>query len=461
LIESESFLRLRDELVARVAEASAQVSGIRAPVSPELSARLQQELLPQFQKDRGRNLFFPFLGSGLGCGPFVELEDGSVKYDLITGIGINFFGHSHPELIRESLNAAAADIYQGNLQPGREAAELLRALISRVETTSRLRHGWITTCGTMANEIALKIIRQKKFPASHVIAFDDCFAGRSTAMQEITDNPAYREGQPVHGEVHYIPFYQPRLGLQLSLEQTLAAMKSHLARLPGRIAALMMEPVQGEGGFNFAPREYYVRVFEEARRAGLAIWLDEIQSFGRTGQLFAFQTFQLEDYVDVVTAAKMLHASAVLFTEEFNPKPGLVAGTFSGTSASLRVARRVLELLDDGYYGPGGKIDRLSKRFAAGLEKISLGSCQGMLTDWRNIGGMIAFQPFGGALDEVKAVLLKLFDLGVVAFYCGHGPYLVRMLPPFGVMTDAHIDEVCGLIEKAILEVAHQKKGSK
>jgi 4-aminobutyrate aminotransferase-like enzyme len=74
---------------------------------------------------------------------------------------------------------------------------------------------------------------------------------------------------------------------------------------------------------------------------------------------------------------------------------------------------------------------------------------------------MIAFQPFGGALDEVKAVLLKLFDLGVVAFYCGHGPYLVRMLPPFGVMTDAHIDEVCGLIEKAILEVAHQKKGSK
>jgi acetylornithine/N-succinyldiaminopimelate aminotransferase len=276
-------------------------------------------------------------------------------------------------------------------------------------------------------------------------------------MQEITDNPKYREGQPVHGEVHYIPFYQPKLGLKESLEQTLCALRDHLQRYPGKIAALMMEPVQGEGGFNFAPREFYVRLFEEAKKAGLAIWLDEIQSFGRTGQLFAFQTFGLEEFVDVVTAAKMLHASVTLFTDEYNPKPGLVAGTFTGTSASLRVARRVVELLDDGYYGPEGKVTKLSARFASHLERMSTGSCRGLIGDWRNIGGMVAFQPFGGSMEDIKAVLMKLFDLGVVAFYCGHGPMLIRMLPPLGVMSEVQVDEVCQIIETTLLQVAQTR----
>jgi acetylornithine/N-succinyldiaminopimelate aminotransferase len=452
LVESAAFQQARDQLVSVITAASSKLAGVRSATSPELTEKLKRDL-QQFQKDRGRDLYFPFLGSGLGNGPFVELGDGSVKYDLITGIGIHFFGHSHPELMKEALLATGGDIYQGNLQPGHEVKSLLRAMLSRVED-SRLKHGWVTTCGTMANEIALKIIRQKKFPAHHVLAFNDCFAGRSTAMQEITDNAKYREGQPVHGEVHYLPFYQPKLGLQESIRQTLEAMSGHLSRYPGKIATIMMEPVQGEGGFNFAPREYYIAVFEAAKKAGLAIWLDEIQSFGRTGQLFAFQTFGLQQYVDVVSTAKMLHASMVLYTEEYNPKPGLVAGTFTGTSASLRVARRVLELLDQGYYGPSGRIAQLSNRFAANLERIATGPCRGMIGERRHIGGMIAFEPFGGSMEDVKAVLLKLFDLGVVAFQCGHGPMLVRLLPPFGAMSEAQVDEACSIIERALLAVA-------
>jgi len=457
LQQSPAFQAARDQLLGVVSGASERITGIREAKSPELS-QAYRVALEAFQKDRGRDLFFPFLASGIGRGPWVELADGSVKYDMITGIGINFFGHSHPELMKAALSAVASDIYQGNLEPGVEVAELLRALLSRVEGTSRLKRGWITTCGTMANEIALKIIRQKRAPATRVIAFRDCFAGRSTAMQEITDNPKYREGQPVYGEAHYIPFYMPKLGLQGSLDLTLCALADHLQRFPGKFAALMLEPIQGEGGFNFAPREFYVRVFEEAKKAGLAIWADEIQSFGRTGELFAFQTFDLGQYIDVVTCAKMLHSSAVLFTDEYNPKPGLVAGTFTGTSSSLRVATRILELLDDGYYGKDGRIARLSARFASNLEKMATGTCRGLIGDWRNIGGMIAIEPLSGTLEDVKAVLMKLYDLGVVAFYCGHGPILIRMLPPLGAMTEAHVDQVCALIEKSILSVAESKK---
>ena len=83
-----------------------------------------------------------------------------------------------------------------------------------------------------------------------------------------------------------------------------------------------------------------------------------------------------------------------------------------------------------------------------------MGECRGMIGEIRAVGGMIAFQAFDGTLEQVKKVLLKLFDLGVVAFYCGHGPYYIRMLPPLGVMKDAEIEETCHLISRALQEVS-------
>src|SRR5690606_35200804 len=105
--------------------------------------------------------------------------DGSRKLDLITGIGINFFGHSHPELMSELIDGTTSDVMQGNLQPGFEGEEISRKLLSLVGKDSRLKHISLFCSGTMANETALKMIRQSKFPASRIFAFEDCFAGRS------------------------------------------------------------------------------------------------------------------------------------------------------------------------------------------------------------------------------------------------------------------------------------------
>lgn len=451
LHSSPRFQEAKKSLLTTLVEATQTVSGVRPPSSaPEVREQFK-ETLQEFNRARGRDLYYPFLASGLGSGPFVELNDGSVKYDMIGGIGVNFFGHSHPAFMEEMINGLSADVMQGNLQPGHEAKEVLTGILSRVGEGCRLKHGWLTTCGTMANEIALKIIRQKRAPATKVLAFNDSFHGRSTAMQELTDNPKYRDGQPVYGEVLYLPFYSAARGLEESINDTLRALKEHQARYPGKIAALLIELVQGEGGFNFAPREWYVRVFEEARKANLAIWIDEVQTFGRTGELFAYQTFGLNEYVDVVTVGKLLQACAVLYTEEYNPKPGLVAGTFSGSTMALRTARRTLELFEsEELLGKDGKVQRLSKRFAENFKRMSAGSCKGRLGEWRTVGAMVAFTPDSGTMDDVKATLLKLYDLGVIAFSCGHGPYLVRMLPPFGVMTEKHVDEVCGYVEQAL-----------
>ncbi|MEK6578081.1 MAG: aminotransferase class III-fold pyridoxal phosphate-dependent enzyme [Bdellovibrionota bacterium] len=454
LIASARFRAARDELILAITQASSSIAQIKP--APKDSALRENYLksIQEFSQERGRDLFFPFLASGLGSGSLIELADGSVKYDMITGIGVNFFGHSHPELMAEVITAIPADIMQGNLEPGVEAKELIHAMLSRVGKGSRLKHGWLMCSGTMVNEVALKIIRQKKAPATKILAFKDCFAGRSTAMQEITDNAKYREGQPTYGEVSYLSFYDSALGLALSLEKTLGEMKAHLSQSPGLYAALMMELVQGEGGFRSAPREFYVKIFEEAKRAGLAIWLDEIQTFGRTGELFAYQKMKLNEFIDVVTIGKMLQACMVLFASEFNPKPGLVAGTFSGNTGTLRAAKKTLELLDRGFLGPEGRIELLANRFVTRLEGLASGLCKGKISEIRSYGGMIGFIPLQGTMDDAKKMLMKLFDLGVIAFYCGHGPILIRLLPPLGVMTESQVDEVCDLIGRALTEVS-------
>jgi 4-aminobutyrate aminotransferase-like enzyme len=116
----------------------------------------------------------------------------------------------------------------------------------------------------------------------------------------------------MRGTVHRVPFYDASdpCSTERSLEAIDRALESH----PGRIAAMCFEIVQGEGGFRVAPAPFFEALMQRCQSAGVAIWLDEIQTFGRTGELFAFRTLGLEPYVDVVTIGKILHGSATLLT---------------------------------------------------------------------------------------------------------------------------------------------------
>ena len=166
LRNSTRFRNAKKEMLETILEASGRFSGVKpGSSSPEVRASYEK-LVKEIGANRGRDLYYPFIGSGLGAGPLVELMDGSVKYDMITGIGINFFGHTHPALVEEMIDGLTADPLQGNLEPGYEMAELLKTILARVGQGSRLNHGWMMCSGTMSNEVALKIIRQKKFPAT-------------------------------------------------------------------------------------------------------------------------------------------------------------------------------------------------------------------------------------------------------------------------------------------------------
>src|SRR4051812_2929916 len=174
---------LLDGLVEQVLAYSRRINGVRGP-----DAELEPKMAKSTQtigQVRSRPLFYNYVGSGLGNGPYVELEDGSVKLDLINGIGIHLFGHSHPRVVRAALSGAMSDvIQQGNLEPNAEYLEMSERLSRLVSKNSRMSHVWLATCGTMANENPLKIARQKKRGARMIITFKNAFAGRSTMMTE-------------------------------------------------------------------------------------------------------------------------------------------------------------------------------------------------------------------------------------------------------------------------------------
>lgn len=428
-------------------------SEITEPRAPNAAFEKKSQSLVELQGAlRGRPLFYPYVGTGAGNGPYVELEDGSVKLDLINGIGIHVLGHGHPRLTEAALRGALCDIVmQGHLQANKEYLRFNEKILELAGKKSRLKHCWISTCGTMANENALKITRQKNTPARMVLAFNDGFAGRSTMMAEITDNPDYKVGLPSYNEVLRLPFYDAKNPTS-STEKTLTVLREHLAKHPKNISALWFEPMQGEGGFWWAPREFYKPIFEICKANQIAVWADEVQTFCRTGEMFAFETLDIGEFVDVCTIAKTAKVGATLYTPEYNPKPGLIAGTFAGSSVSLSVGREVLDILStEGYTGKSGKIQQIHQEFVGMLNELNSTTCQGLLQDAGGLGLMVAVTPFDGSKEKVNQLLKSLFNNGLMCFNCGHSPYRLRFLIP-AVIQSKDIQIAKKIIEKSIFE---------
>ena len=435
--------------------ARALIEAVReeAPVCA-LGPKQYAKALRDVERHRGRPLFYPVLAGGFGQGARVQLADGTTKLDFISGIGVYAFGHGDADLLEHAVVAAASDVlYQGHLVPGPEYARLSRALLRHAGP--RIKHAWLTMTGAGANENALKMIYQKRSPADRVIAFEDAFHGRTLAMTELTDRPAYRVGLPQRGKMHHVPFYDP--DDENSTERTLEAVEKILDRFPGQVAAFCMELVQGEGGFRTAPREFFAALMQRCHAAGVVVWVDEVQTFARTGELFAYKTLGLEEWVDIVTVGKVLQGSATLFTKALNPKPGLVSGTFAGNTVGMAVAARIIERLEDeGYLGAEGRVAvlgrRIEKRFEALARRMpkAIGPQSG-------VGAMQAFVPWHGTPDVASALLEACFDEGLILLNIGSHPTKIRMLPPVNT-TDEELEAAFSVLEKALRRVAEERE---
>lgn len=471
LTSSQSVTGAIDTIVHEAEQLRSRITGLK-DADPGLKADYD-DLVKRAGESRGRALMLPYVGSGIGNGVFVELADGSIKYDLTQGIGPNFFGHSNPELLRVSLEAATQDIVmQGHLQMNVDAVEFTELLVKEAGRNSGLKHAFLSTSGAMANESALKLVMQKNSPAERILAFQDCFMGRSLAMTCIGDNPAFRDGLPNPMKAEYMPFYSPAAAKRMSagdqsgqtryIDMCVWHLEQYIARYPGQYAAFAFELVQGEGGYNTAPREFFTSLMDVCKDKGIAIWIDEIQTFGRTLEMFCFDALNLGSYVDVVSCGKMTQACATLYTEEYSPRGPLLSGTFLGSTVALQVGKRMMERLrEGGYYGKGGVIDEHNQAFVKHAKALAEKH-----PEWfprtddvpeiaGGFGGMMRFTPFGGAKDKVSKFCMTLFDEGALAIWCGHGPYHARFLPPLGCMSLDEWPKIFAVVERALAKTAN------
>lgn len=414
---------------------------------------LYEEIIKRFEELRGAKLWYPYIGSGIGNGALVELMDGSVKYDMISGIGVHYLGHSHPKIAKAAIDAALTNtVMQGNLQQNIESVELTELFVKH----SGMDHCFLSTSGAMANENALKIAFQKKHPASRVLAFENCFFGRSLAGSQISDKPAFRVGLPLNLAVDYIPFFDAKAP-DASTKKAVSTLEKHIARYPKQHAVMCIELIQGEGGFNTGKREFFVAIMDILKKHSIVILNDEVQTFGRTSKLFAFQHFDLQEYVDIVTVGKLTQVCATLYNDAYKPKPGLLSQTFTSSTAAIEAAICIIEeLVEGGYFGEKGKIQRLHTFFTDKLKKLieQREDAEGPT----GLGAMIAFTPFNGDSKWVNRLAHVLFENGVISFVAGSNPTKLRFLIPVGAIEESDIEEVMKILDKSLSTVQQEIK---
>jgi acetylornithine aminotransferase len=443
-----------------ILDAIAEHSAPLAEVAPPIESLVvdYQALLDEYSSLRGGRVYFPYLGSGIGNGPFVELADGSVKLDLISGIGVHGYGHSHPKLIEAGIDAAICDtVMQGNLQANPSIVDTSRLLVDLAkESGSGINHCFLTTSGAMANENSLKLAFQKNTPANRIVAFTHCFAGRTLALAQLTDKAAYRQGLPDTIAVDYIPFFNEQ-SPERSTEIAVNHFKYYLNRHPGKYAAIWLELIQGEGGYYPGQTEFFRQLMTVARENGVAVIADEVQTFGRTSRPYAFQHFGLDDLVDIVTVGKITQVCATLFTDQYKPQPGLVSQTFTGSNMTILAANAILQgMIENGNFGDDGKNMSLHRHFASRLDDLSK-KHPGCISGPFGLGGMIAFTAFDGSSKKTNELIDRLYAAGLMSFMAGGNPSRIRFLLPLGCAENSHIDVACDIIDEVVGKMAAER----
>jgi 4-aminobutyrate aminotransferase-like enzyme len=446
IAEAKKLIRLAVE------EHQKNITGVK-PAHPELK-EAYQKLLKDFGDLRGGALFYQYLGSGIGNGALVELADGSVKYDFITGIGVHYMGHSNPDVIEAQIDGAITNtVMNGHLQQNTDSARLVEMLSKEAcKNGANIKNVFLTTSGAMANENAIKLMFQKRAPANRLFAFEKCFAGRTLGMAWLTDKAAYRQGLPKTLDVDYIPFYCES-DHEGSIKLAVNAMKKAIGRFPDMHAGFVMELIQGENGSWVGNTEYFEALIKVCKENNISVFADEVQTFARTHELFAFQHFKLDKHIDVASIGKNSQVCATFFSDDHKPKPGLISQTFTGASTQIAASIHIVDaVVKGGYLGKEGKIEKLHQRFKTNLEKIATKYPNKIKGPW-GIGAMVAMTIFDGDAEKTKNFTYKLFDNGVLSFMAGASPARVRFLMPVLKVTFEDIDKVCELIEKTLSEM--------
>ncbi len=272
-----------------------------------------------------------------GEGSYLYSEDGKKYLDYATGIAVNSFGHSHPRLVEAITDQSSKLWHVSNLYRIPEQERVAKKLVK----FSCADQVFFCNSGAEATEGAVKVARRYHWSRddkdrTEIICATGAFHGRTLAMLAANDRPLFREGfgPKVPGFTHV------QWGDITSIE----------SKINEKVAAILVEPVQGEGGARSAPKGYLKKLASLAKTNGSLIISDEVQiGVGRSGTLFAYQQEEIEP--DIIALAKGLGGGfpvgAVLAKENIGEamSPGTHGSTFGGNPLAMRSAEVVLDLL--------------------------------------------------------------------------------------------------------------------
>ncbi|MBN8748223.1 4-aminobutyrate aminotransferase PuuE [Xylophilus ampelinus] len=382
--------------------------------------------------------------------------EGREYIDFAAGIAVLNTGHRHPRIeaaIAAQLQQFTHTAYQ--IVPYESVVSLAERLNRLVPIGGPVKTAFFTT-GAEALENAVKIARAHTGRAG-VVTFGGAFHGRTLMTLAMTGKVApYKLGfGPFPADVFHVPFPSALEGV--SAQDSLAA----LAKLfktdidPQRVAAIVIEPVQGEGGFNPAPTELLQGLRALCDTHGIVLIADEVQTgFARTGKLFSMQHHGVEP--DLITLAKSLAGGMPLSAVAGRaaimdaPAPGGLGGTYAGNPLAVASAHAVLDVIED---------ERLCERAAALGAKLvarllNARESQPRIADVRAQGSMVAIElrdPATGAPDAeaVKRVQAKALEQGLLLLSCGMYGNVIRFLYPLTI-PDALFEHALGILDGAL-----------
>ena len=436
---------LKKQLLDHFYRINTNINKIQKSSTEELN---YDQLVQSLSDHRGGSLFYKYIGSGMGNGALVELADGSIKYDFISGIGAHF-GHNHPVVVEALLESAFDNlVMQGNLQQNKKSAELTAKLIE----ISGLDHCFMSSSGAIAAENALKLMFQHRHPAKRLLAFENCFIGRTLTLSQISDKPKNRVGLLDNLSVDYLPFYNPN-DHQGSIDRMLDKLHMVLNRYPDQYAGMCLELIQGEGGFYPGHQEFFKVLMTQLRQNGIIIYVDEIQSFGRSSEFFTYQHFKLMEYVDIATIGKLSQVCATLFRSKYKPKPSTLSQTFTASSSAIYSSLAIINYLEDHHhFGSNGKNMKLRNYLVNHLEHLEK-KYPDHISGPYGEGLMIAFTYRNGSKDQAMTFIKRLYDNGVITFVSGSEPTRIRFLMPIGSVRENDIDCVVNIVEQTVKEL--------
>ncbi|EJF89468.1 acetylornithine and succinylornithine aminotransferase [Bartonella vinsonii subsp. arupensis OK-94-513] len=397
-----------------------------------MSATAIQPLYKCFAR---RNLYFK-----KGNGVWLTSDKGELYLDMTSGIGVNALGYAHPKLV-EALKIQAEKLWHiSNLFQSPEQ----EALAARLCTNSFADKVFFCNSGAEALECAFKTARHTHYASGHptrveIITFEGAFHGRTLATLAATGQEKYLEGfGPKAGGFIQIPFYNE------------SALRNAINK---NTAAILIEPIQGEGGIRIVSPEYLKFLRKICDENNLFLILDEVQTgIGRTGKLFAYEWSDITP--DILTLAKGLGGGfplgACLATDKAAKSMtlGTHGSTFGGNLLGMAVSNSVLDMILEPSFLC--HIQQMGNKLKSGLSDI-LNIYPDIICSIQGVGLMIGIQCVVPSNAVVNA-LEKEYVLSV-----GANNNVVRLLPPL-IIKEEEVEESLYRIEKAIASLSQTNK---